>query len=183
ITPAFVGGLPKIVTPNSGAALEALSGAHHYRFIGLEFALATRVPQVFSLVTLGAKETSLAQLPHDLVFDRVYIHGSPSATLRRGIPLNRASPAVIASSTSDCHEEGADSQAIGGWNGAGPFKIVNNYLEGAGENFMLGGADPTVPTLVPSDIEFRRNYCFKPLTWRVGEPSRAGEAWGSKYVF
>jgi hypothetical protein len=183
ITPAFAGALPKIVTPNSGAALEALSGAHHYRFIGLEFALATGVPQVFSLVTLGAKETSLAQLPHDLVFDRVYVHGSPSATLRRGITLNSASTAVIDSYISDCHEEGADSQAIGGWNGAGPFKIVNNYLEGAGENFMLGGADPAIPNLVPSDIEFRRNHCFKPLTWRIGDPSYAGKPWGIKNLF
>jgi len=183
ITPAFAGALPKIVTPNSGAALEALSGAHHYRFIGLEFALAAGVPQVFSLVTLGAKETSLAQLPHDLVFDRVYIHGSPSATLRRGITLNSASTAVIDSHISDCHEEGADSQAIGGWNGAGPFKIVNNYLEGAGENFMLGGADPAIPNLVPSDIEFRRNHCFKPLTWRIGDPSYAGRPWGIKNLF
>jgi hypothetical protein len=183
ITPAFADALPKIVTPNSGAALEALSGAHHYRFIGLEFALATGVPQVYSLVTLGAKETSLAQLPHDLVFDRVYVHGSPSATLRRGITLNSASTAVIDSYISDCHEEGADSQAIGGWNGAGPFKIVNNYLEGAGENFMLGGADPAIHNLVSSDVEFRRNHCFKPLTWMMGDPSYAGRPWSVKNLF
>src|SRR6266545_2177148 len=150
ITPPFAGALPKIVTPNSGAALEALSGAHHYRFIGLEFALATGVPQVFSLVTLGAKETSLAQMPHDLVFDRVYIHGSPSATLRRGITLNSASTAVIDSHISDCHER---------------------------------GADPTIPNLVPSDIEFRRNHCFKPLTWRIGDPSYAGTSWSVKNLF
>ncbi|HEY6403332.1 MAG TPA: hypothetical protein VI479_18060, partial [Blastocatellia bacterium] len=183
ITPAFADVLPKIVTPNSGAALEALSGAHHYRFIGLEFAIATGVPQVYSLVTLGAKETSLAQLPHDLVFDRVYIHGSPSATLRRGVTLNSATAAVIDSYIADCHEAGADSQAIGGWNGAGPFKVVNNYLEGAGENFMLGGGDPSIPNLVPSDIEFRRNHCLKPLSWRIGDPSYAGTPWWVKNLF
>jgi hypothetical protein len=183
ITPAFTDALPKIVTPNSGAALEALSGAHHYRFIGLEFAIATGVPQVFSLVTLGGKETSLAQLPHDLVLDRVFIHGSPSTTLRRGLTLNSASTAVIDSYISDCHERGADSQAIGGWNGAGPFKIVNNYLEGSGENFMLGGTDPSIPNLVPSDIEFRRNHCFKPLKWRIGDPSYAGTPWSVKNLF
>src|SRR5262245_40738676 len=183
ITPAFADVLPKIVTPNSGAALEALSGAHHYRFIGLEFAVATGVPQVYSLVTLRADDTSLAPSPRDLILGRVYIHGSPSATRRRGITLNSASTAVIDSHISDCHENGSDSQAIGGWNGAGPFKIVNNYLEGAGENFMLGGADPTIPNLVPSDIEFRRNYCFKPLTWRIGDPSYAGTPWSVKNLF
>src|SRR5262245_51244981 len=183
ITPAFAGALPKIVTPNSGAALEALSGAHHYRLIGLEFAMATGVMQTYSLITLGDNETSLAQLPHNLILDRLYIHGGPTTTLRRGVTLNSASTAVIDSYISDCHEEGADSQAIGGWNGAGPFKIINNYLEGAGENFMLGGADPTIPNLVPSDIEFRRNHCFKPLTWRIGDPSYAGRPWGVKNLF
>src|SRR5262245_32423300 len=33
ITPAYASALPKIVTPNSNAALEALSGAHHFRLI------------------------------------------------------------------------------------------------------------------------------------------------------
>ncbi|MEO8338043.1 MAG: hypothetical protein ABI664_23920, partial [bacterium] len=57
-------------------------------------------------------------------------------------------------------------QAIAGWNGPGPFKIVNNYLEGSGENIMFGGADPTINGLVPSDIEIRRNHIFKPTSWK-----------------
>src|SRR5215831_1129491 len=183
ITPAHASIMPKIVTPNSQPAVEALSGAHHFRLIGLEFAVATGVPQTFSLIELGDNQTSLAQLPHDLILDRLYIHGSPSITLRRGVTLNSASTAVIDSYISDCHEEGADSQAIGGWNGAGPFKIVNNYLEGAGENLMFGGADPSIVNLVPSDIEFRRNHCFKPLSWRIGDPSYAGTPWGVKNLF
>ena len=62
----------------------------------------------------------------------------------------------------------ADSQAIAGWNGSGPFKIENNYLEAAGENVMFGGADPKIPQLVPSDIEFRYNHCAKPVSWQKG---------------
>ncbi|HKQ75654.1 MAG TPA: IPT/TIG domain-containing protein [Blastocatellia bacterium] len=183
ITPGYRNVLPKIVSPNSGPALEALSGSHHFRLIGLEFAMATNVSMTVSLILLGDKQTSLSQLPHDLILDRLYIHGSPTTTLRRGITLNSASTAVIDSYIADCHDENADSQAIGGWNGAGPFKIVNNYLEGAGENFILGGADPTIPNLAPSDIEFRRNYCFKPLSWRIGDPSYAGRPWGVKNLF
>src|SRR5262245_11454915 len=183
ITPAYAGALPKIVTPNSQSAMKALNGSHHFRFIGLEFAMASGVPQATSLVELGEDETSLAQMPRDLILDRLYIHGSPAASLRRGVTLNSASTAVIDSYIADCHDEGSDSQAIGGWNGAGPFKIVNNYLEGAGENFILGGADPSIANLVPSDIEFRRNYCFKPLSWRIGDPSYAGRPWGVKNLF
>jgi uncharacterized protein (TIGR03437 family) len=115
--------------------------------------------------------------------DRVYLHGNPTATLRRGVKLNSASTAIIDSYISDCHEVGNDSQAIGGWNGAGPYKIVNNYLEAAGENLILGGGDPAVANLVVSDIEFRRNYCFKPLSWRIGDPSYAGRPWTVKNHF
>ena len=84
--------------------------------------------------------------------------------------MNSASTAIVDSYISDIHEVGADSQAICCWNGPGPFKIVNNYLEAAGENVMFGGADPSIAELVPSDIEFRHNHCFKPsirLTLRL----------------
>jgi len=183
ITPAHASVLPKIVTPNHLGALEALDGAHHYRLIGLEFAMGAGVTRATSLVVLGDQQNTLAKLPHNLILDRVYIHGSPTVTLRRGVTLNSATTAIIDSYFSDCHDTESDSQAIGGWNGAGPFKIVNNYLEGAGENFILGGADPTIANLVPSDIEFRRNHCFKPLSWRIGDPSYAGRPWGVKNLF
>jgi len=47
----------------------------------------------------------------------------------------------------------------------GPIKIVNNYLEGAGENVIFGGSDPTVPNAVAQDIEIRCNHFFKPIKW------------------
>ena len=61
---------------------------------------------------------------------------------------------------------GQDSQAIGGWNGPGPFVISNNYLEAAGENIMFGGADPAIPNLVPADITIENNTLTKPPAWR-----------------
>jgi hypothetical protein len=78
------------------------------------------------LIALGDKQTSLAQLPHDLIFDRVYIHGNPDVALERGITLNSASTAIIDSYISDCHEEGANSQAIMGWNGPGPLFAITS---------------------------------------------------------
>jgi hypothetical protein len=183
ITPAHSKLMAKIITPNGQAALTADAGAHHFRFIGIEFTVASGVKQANSLIILGDEPTSLAQLPHNLIFDRVYIHGNPTLTLRRGVMLNSASTAFIDSHISDCHENGADSQAIVGFSGPGPFKIVNNYLEGAGENIMFGGAEPTIRNLVPSDIEFRLNHCFKPLSWKVGDPSYAGRKWSVKNLF
>lgn len=183
ITPEYAKVMPKIVAPNDAPALEALDGAHHYRFIGVEFTVAPTVRKAYNVVLLGADQAALSLVPHHLIFDRVYIHGHPNTTLRRGIALNSASTAVIDSYISDCHEQGADSQAILGWNGPGPFKIVNNYLEGAGENIMFGGVDPKIKNLVPSDIEFRGNHCFKPLSWRKGEPAYSGRHWSVKNLF
>ncbi len=180
ITPAYAPSMPKIVVGSGvGAALRAASGAHHFRFIGIEFA-PTPGAFVYSLIDLGTGETSTAALPHDLIFDRCYIHGDPTAGGRRGIAMNSAFTAVIDSYLSGFKEVGNDSQTIMSWNGAGPFKITNNYLEGAGENVMFGGADPSISYLVPSDIEIRGNYFFKPTSWRVGDPSYAGTHWTVK---
>src|SRR4029079_3430034 len=44
--------------------------------------------------------------------------------------------------------------------------IENNYLEGAGENVMFGGADPAIPNLVADGITFRRNFVSRPMSWR-----------------
>ena len=73
---------------------------------------------------------------------------------------------VLDSYISDIKAVSLDSQAIAGYNGAGPFRIINNYLEAAGENIMFGGADPAVTNLVPTGIEIRRNHLYKPLSWR-----------------
>jgi hypothetical protein len=182
ITPSYSKVLPKIVSPNSEPAIKASSGAHHYRFVGLEIGHKVG-SRIYAIVDFDGGQTSLSQIPHDLIVDRCYIHGNPSDTSRRGVALNSASTAVIDSYISECHEAGADSQAIAGWNGPGPFKIVNNYLEGAGENFILGGADPRIQNLIPSDVEFRRNHVAKPLKWKLGHPSYAGIKWSVKNLF
>jgi hypothetical protein len=165
--PSYAAVLPKIVSPNSGAAIQTAPGAHHYRFIGVEITTTSNLN--YGLVLLGdgsQAQNTMAEVPHDLILDRTYIHGNATGNLSRCVGLNSAASAVIDSYLSECHTKGADAQAIAGWNGPGPFKIVNNYLEGSGENVMFGGADPGIPNLIPSDIEIRRNYFFKPLSWR-----------------
>jgi hypothetical protein len=171
MTPALAAAanLPRIA-PSQGSAFTTMGAAPHYRLVGLELTVGGTAT-VYSLVSLGTDggggQTTLASVPHDLVLDRMYIHGNSTNTLRRCVALNSAASAVIDSYLSDCHERGADSQAIMGWNGPGPFKIVNNYLEGAGENVMFGGSDPGIPNLIPSDIEFRHNHVRKPVEWAV----------------
>lgn len=181
ITPSYAPVMPVLVS-SSGSVITAAPGAHHYRFIGVEIRPRPNV-FLYQLVDLGSAARSDAALPHDVVFDRSYLHGDPRRGTRRAIALNGRSLAVIDSHISDCKEVGADSQALSGWGGPGPFKIVNNYLEGAGENIMFGGADPAIPNLVPSDIEIRRNHFSKPRSWRIGDPAYAGTPWAVKNLF
>ena len=117
-----------------------------------------------TLIQMGEDTTATA--PFDITFDRVYVHGHKYKGQKRGFTLNGARLKILNSYVSDIKAVSADSQAIAGYNGAGPFTIENNYLEAAGENVLFGGADPAVTNLVPSDIVLRRNHLFKPLAWR-----------------
>jgi hypothetical protein len=110
----------------------------------------------------------------------MYIHGTPTGNVRRGIALNSGATAVIYSYVSDIHETGSDSQALCGWNGTGPFKILGNHLEAAGENVMFGGSDPSIKGAIPSDVAIEKNRFHKPLSWKPDDPSYAGINWSVK---
>jgi hypothetical protein len=169
VTPAFSAVLPKLISPNTVSTLRAMPGAHHYRLIGIEITVVSNITQNSEIVKLGdgsSAQNSLTQVPYDIILDRVYVHGHSSLNVGRCVAFNGGATAVIDSYLADCHAKGFDSQAIAGWNGPGPFKIVNNYLEGAGENIMFGGADPSIPNLTPSDIEIRRNHFTRPTSWK-----------------
>ena len=142
--------------------------------------MADSVKLNYGVFTIGQTATSLSELPHDITIDRCYIHGTPEGNVKSGVVFNGASLAVVDSYISDIHVKGQDTQAIVGWNGPGPFKIVNNELEAAGENVMFGGARPTLVGNIPSDIEIRGNHFFKPVSWMVGSPSYAGNHWTVK---
>ena len=147
----------------------------HYRFIGIEF---TR--------RAGGWVNALADAKGGgkIVFDRTWFHGNSNEETTRGIQLSGStSVAIIDSYFSDFHcmagtGDCTDSQAIAGGHGqlpCGTWKIVNNFLESAAENILFGGAGSSV---VPSDIEIRRNHLFKPLLWNPADPS----FFGTKFI-
>jgi hypothetical protein len=80
--------------------------------------------------------------------------------------LNARAVTIRNSYIADIKAEALDAQAIAGWNGPGPFVIENNYLEASGEVFLLGGADPAIPDLVPADVEIRYNHMTRPMAWK-----------------
>lgn len=166
VTPTTAVGFAKLVSANTDAALKGAQGARGYRLVALEITVATGVTLNYGVLRIGeGNELSLTQLPGNVTIDRAYVHGNLAGNIQRCITLNGVATAVIDSYVSECHAQGFEAQAAGGWNGPGPFKIVNNYLEGAGENILFGGAPARISGVTPSDIEIRRNYFYKPLSW------------------
>jgi hypothetical protein len=186
VTPSQSALFAKLQSSENGTPIvRTAAGAHHYKFIGIEFSTAGPDVKINDLVRLGESntQTTLDAVPHNLIIDRSFIHGFPTQDVQRGISLNSRDTDITNSHISDIHGKGFDTQAICGWNGPGPFNIINNYLEGAGENIMFGGSNPSIPELVPTKIVIRDNHVFKPMSWKVGDPTYGGQHWSVKNLF
>jgi len=176
--------MAKVVSDSKGSGpVIFLDAANHYRFVGLEITRGSPGSITYNLVSLSSAGTA-----DHLVFDRVWMHGTPQDETTRGIALGGSRyVAVVDSYFSDFHcvaQTGAcvDAQAIAGGLGdhpMGPYKIVNNFLEGAAETLMFGGGEAL---LIPADIEIRHNHLFKPRTWKQGEPGFVGGASGKPFI-
>lgn len=167
IRPSRAVGLPKLTMGSTPAIITFADGAFGWRIIGLEVeGTGGATTQTFALIEIGSTSAAtLAQLPHDIVLDRVYAHGTSTSTVRRCASVNAARVAIIDSWLDECHEKGSDSQALWGGNGSGPYRFTNNTLCGAGEAVMFGGADPAIANLIAADITFTRNHVCSPASW------------------
>jgi PKD repeat protein len=177
IQPSHAPLLARLRSPNSAAALRTAAGAHHWDIRYLEFAAnRTGFGDILQIGDGSSAQNSLDKVPHHIVLNHLYVHGDPIFGQKRCIALNAANTTIADSYVAECKAVGQDSQAIGGWNGPGPYTIENNYLEGAGENFLLGGADPAIAHLVADGVTFRRNHVSRPMAWRnpiIGTPANA----------
>lgn len=148
-------------TAGGGAAtLAAARGARGWYVRELELTIGTGVT-----ATLG----TIVHLPRgasEIVFDRVLIRAGAAQNVQRCVALNSASTAIVHSWLDECHAKGFDSQAIVSWESDGPVLLDDNTLAGAGENLMLGGADPATPGVVPQDWTITRNHIWTPVEWK-----------------
>lgn len=167
MTPSYAAQLPKLRgTSAGGSALRTAVGASYWRLMFLEFKPAsTPSANLLEFGRADSSQSTMSSVPHHLILDRCYLHGDPSTGQRRGLALNSGDAQVINSYFADFKGINQDTQALGGWNGPGPYLIENNYLEAAGENVMFGGSDPYITDLVPSDIIIRRNLISRPIAW------------------
>src|SRR5262249_21892865 len=168
--------MAKIVFTSRGSGpLTFANGANHYRLIGLEVTRESPGATIYNLVQ-PAKDGVMDHI----IFDRVWFHGSAQDETTRGILLGGSTNvAVIDSYFNDFHCTAitgscGDSQAIAGGLGSnpmGPYKIENNFLEGAAETIMFGGGAATV---APTDIVIRHNHMFKPMNCMKGTANFVG---------
>ena len=159
--------MARLRSPNNLSALTTAPSSHHWVLQYLEFGPNREGYGDIIQIGDGSKnQNTLAMTPRQIVLDHLYVHGDPLFGQKRCIALNAADVTVRDSYVADCKGVGMDTQAIGGWNGPGPYLIENNYLEGAGENVLFGGADPGIAGLVAENIVLRRNFMSKPLEWR-----------------
>ena len=174
VSPSQASAMPKIVTPNSATTLQIADGANYYRFVGIEFFAAPGI-YIQDLIQVGiGVESSVDQLPHDIDFDRDYIHTDAASGGKRGIALNGRSTTVENCYISGFWSTWQDTQALAGWNGPGPYTITNNYLEAGTEIVAFGGAVPAIAGVVPSNILIKGNLFYKPLSWMPGNANYAG---------
>ncbi|MEO8562499.1 MAG: Ig-like domain-containing protein [bacterium] len=174
MTPSRAGSarLAKVLSPSYSPAIGTAPSAHYYRLTGLEIGTtaAAQTTGMNVLVRFGDAasngQRTLASVPHHLVIDRSYLHGTSTLNLKRCVTFNSAWTAAVDSWISECHDHGSDSQAILGYNGPGPFAILNNHLEAGHEIVMWGGSDPAMQAMTPSDITLRGNYITRPISWK-----------------
>ncbi len=192
VGPSDAVNMPKIVTVNTTSAITAAPGANYYRLVGLEIYTAstvgcntTHVPRIncwsYNLLYLDDPNATVNNLPDSITVDRCYMHGSSTQDVGEGVFGNATNLAVIDSYISDIHLSTTDSQTILSMRTPGPIKIVNNYLSATTENIMFGGGGGPNNPFVPSDIEIRNNWLYKPIVWATeGVTTPPNAQWTAK---
>ena len=176
----------KIVSPTFDPTIKIPPGTGPVVLQGLEITCAESMARMSVLVEYGSggpDQNTLDKVPKGLTIDKCDIHAYPHTDIQRGVAANGANFRITNSKVREIHGVGYDTQAVCVWNGPGPFTLLDCYFEGAGENVMFGGAIPSIPGLIHSDIEVRRCYFFKPRSWYSSDPSYAGIEWTVKNLF
>jgi hypothetical protein len=168
VSPSSVSSMATIRSSNASPAITFSSGSNHIRIVGLEVKFQNTIYGQDLIVIGSGSETNENSQPNHIVVDRCYIHGGNSGG-KRGIALNSAYTIIENNYISNFFNVNStapqDTQAICGWNGPGPFAIVNNYLEAASEILAFGGTTPAINDN-PSNIMVTGNDLTRPSSWQ-----------------
>jgi hypothetical protein len=157
VSPTDASNMPTLTagTVSAYAVFRGEDNAHNYRFVGLEIE-SNPGSYVNSLQYFNRTN-------HHLTWDRCFIHGNDNFGCRRSGQYDGNNIVFIENHISNFWENGADSQAIWWREGFGHL-IHNNFLEGAGENILTGGAG-FEELHQPTDITVTKNTFYKRDEW------------------
>ncbi|HEY8559026.1 MAG TPA: PKD domain-containing protein [Pyrinomonadaceae bacterium] len=142
------------------AALIVTPDANYFRFIGLNiYRTGAYKNDIISIDTDAAERKA-----SHIIFDRLILDGNGSDTVR-GFRPNGENISLLNSSIYDIKIPNVESKAIGQWSGNGPIAIVNNRLEAASINFLVGGTTQNYDTEILDGLVFRGNHSWKSREW------------------
>lgn len=170
--------MAKLVQPGITEVLTFSPNTSYMYIEGLEITRAAGSGNLNELIALQAGGI------HHIIWEHDWFHSTAVDELNKATVIDSTSyTAFVDDFFSDifCLTKGActDAHVIGGGtnNNANQvdttWKVVNSFLEAAGENIILGGGGAAI---IPSDIEYRQNYMFKPMTWNPTSPTYDGIA-------
>ena len=144
-------------------AVNITPDANYYRIVGVYIERSGEYKN-----DVIAVDTSQAARPSHIIFDRIVIDGNGTNTVRAYAP-NGTYFSLLNSSILDIKYPNTESKAIGQWSGNGPLVVVNNRLEAASINLLIGGANVSSSTEILDGLEFRSNYAWKSPDWVVAD--------------
>lgn len=189
VSPSDASHMAKLISPDKLSAIMIAPNSSRWRLVGLEITTAVTAGDGAVVGRIGVdgaaeqeRQLTLAAMPHHVIIDRCYFHGSAvsSAAVSIGLPISGWHVAVMGSYFKDFRDSGGDNQAILIAFTTGKIIIENNFVEASGENIMVGGSDSPVPN-IPENIIIRGNHIWK-------DPARIGycnvsNSYGVKNIF
>ena len=183
VSPSQTASMAKLIAPNnsinSTVKSADASGTGYWVMEGLEIS-SPAVNSIIQYTLVGLSEAYTGEnqptlTPHHILIDRSYLHGLDGVDGPiRCIGAHGRNLVITNNYIDNCKYTGGDSQGIWMQNTPGPVDIINNFVEGAGENIMVGGAAPgSIAWVADRNIRVIGNYIYKRRAWKYGAGSVA----------
>ena len=155
-------------------AIMLRSGTNYFRFVGMDVVRTGGLKN-----DIVAVDYSGTARPSHIILDKVILDGNGTNTIRAFAP-NGSEFSLMNSSIYDIKAFENESKAIGMWSGKGNLAVINNYLEAASINILIGGAYTDAGNMVDG-VVFRDNHCYKNRDWIVS--NGVGKGYAIKNLF
>lgn len=166
---------PKIIRTTTYSAIFTNFGAGWYRLLGLEISdpntaqdcaalcgVLINLAECGSPCTAGYNAThTLSDLPHDIMFDQLYIHGTLTGGNQAAITSTGTNISLLNSYIEKIHRS-FGIEAFGFYHQTeGPVTVRNNYISAAGINVFFGDNNALITDSLPHDGLIEDNYLTK----------------------